>query len=234
MLLALRARQRYTVRMTCRLCGSPTDALGPSAPLSRYESCSECGYLQLAQSHLPTGDDERKRYLLHRNDPADPGYRSWLTGFVDELIMPALAPGARVLDYGCGPEPALSALLTERDFNVSSWDPFFHPDCAWTDATWDAIVLHEVAEHMHWPGDALRLAASRLAPGGFLFIRTGRPPADARAFSAWWYRQDISHVGFFSLRCQESFLGSLGLRLWLDNGKDGACFRAGDRKEQEN
>ena len=59
----------------------------------------------------------------------DAGYRRFLSKLADPL-MARLAPGARGLDYGCGPGPALAAMLREAGHEVALYDPFFAPDPA--------------------------------------------------------------------------------------------------------
>lgn len=197
----------------CRLCGGPAARL--DAPLGNknlsYARCERCGYVGLDPEHFPGAEEEKKRYLLHRNSPSDPGYLRYLQEFLDLAVLPYLAPGARALDFGSGPAPVLSSLLESAGFGCDCFDPFFLPDLSWQDRTYDAILLHEVAEHLHDPARTLLELAPRLAPRGIIAIRTRVPPADAESFRTWWYRMDPTHVGFFTPKSLEMVFTAVGL-----------------------
>ncbi len=196
--------------MTCRLCGAP-DPRRFFARGKGYLDCPQCGYVGLEPTLFPRRDDECARYLLHKNDSADIGYRNFLETFVKAL--PKIAPGARVLDFGSGPVPALSDMLRARGFIVTSYDPFFAPGKAWRRHLFDLIVAHEVAEHLRFPGRSLGALAGRLSIGGWLALRTRFAPDSDEEFVRWWYREDSTHVGFFRARSFVFLAGKLGLEL---------------------
>ena len=93
----------------------------------RYLMCAHCDARFLDPAQLPPPDVERAHYLTHENDPADPRYRNFLSKFTTPLLA-RLAPAAFGLDYGCGPGPALPAMLRDAGHNMALYDPFFHPD----------------------------------------------------------------------------------------------------------
>ncbi len=198
--------------MVCRLCGRRATRLFQVEELE-YGDCPECGYVGLARRFFPSREAELARYRLHRNDPAEPGYRAWLGEFVDAALAPHLAAGASVLDYGSGPIPALALILRERGFAAQAYDPAFAHARAWRSASWDAIVLHEVAEHLRSPRASLAYLAARLSPGGILALRTRFAPDTDAAFSAWWYRRDSTHIGFWRRASFERLAAVLGLEL---------------------
>ena len=166
----------------------------------RYTQCPTCGQIQVHRENLPPPEDERDRYDEHNNDPADPRYRAYLTTFLDTALLPFVEPGARVLDFGSGPTPALAELMREHSFAPSIYDPFYAPDESVLDGTfqYDAITALEVVEHLHHPGDELRRLIGLLVPGGYLAVRTGVFSGDADAFDRWWYRRDVTHVSFWT------------------------------------
>ncbi|HOX31905.1 MAG TPA: class I SAM-dependent methyltransferase [Spirochaetales bacterium] len=211
--------------MRCRLCSSDS-TLPRLAGGLEYRDCPDCGYIGLAPRHWPSRAEEEARYRLHRNDPAEPGYRAYLGAFAELALEPFLGPGARILDFGSGPVPALSLLLAERGFAARPYDPFFAPGSSWRRRSWEAIVLHEVAEHLRSPGRTLAALARRLAPGGILAVRTRFPPEDPAGFESWWYRRDSTHLGFWRPESFSRLARDTGLELALVREPDLAVLRA--------
>lgn len=217
--------------MLCRLCGAPARALVSImesvrfGELSCYERCPRCGYIQILEDYLPSPLNERTRYLLHRNDPDDPGYRNWLVSFADAALFPFLKAGCEVLDFGSGPSPALRGILEDKAYGYTPYDPFFAPGEGWRARFWPAIVVHEVAEHLRHPGAVLSELAGLLEPEGILALRTRFPPESSADFARWHYRMDSTHVGFFSKACLRDRLEGLGLRLVHENGEDTLSFQ---------
>lgn len=212
--------------MKCRLCGAPTLPFATVRGRG-YERCPACGYVGLLRRDFPSRAAERARYLAHRNDPADAGYRGFLEAFLGRVLAPGLDPGARVLDYGSGPRPALAEILREKGFSrVSAYDPYFAPGSAWRRRSYDLVLVHEVAEHLREPGRSLRALAGRLAPGGRLAIRTRFPPEGAEAFSSWWYREDETHLGFFATGSLRALAAAAGLEVRSLEAPDLAVLEA--------
>ena len=113
----------------CPLCGAPVHGARLESHGRSLYDCGECGLVFVDPRTLPPADEERARYETHDNNPEDQGYRD----FLDRLAIPLakrLAPGASGLDFGSGPGPTLSVMLTERGFPTETWDPFFAPDPA--------------------------------------------------------------------------------------------------------
>jgi SAM-dependent methyltransferase len=216
--------------MTCPVCGrwEPRTPGTPPWALLRgasYRRCLGCFYIYLERSLLPPPEEEKARYLLHRNDPEDPGYRSYLEDFIRKAVIPFVQPGARILDFGSGPVPALAGLLSDRGYPVSVYDPYFAPDRTARTGPFDLIVLHEVAEHLSRPYFEIARLARTLAPGGRLAIRTRFAPEDPEKFRTWWYREDPTHVGFFGSRPFAALAGRLGMSVELDDGRELAVLR---------
>jgi hypothetical protein len=128
-----------------------------------------------------------------------------------DVAAPYIKPGGTVLDFGSGPQPVPAGLLASRGFTVTLYDPLFAPDEGWREATWDAIMVHEVAEHLAHPGEIYDTLAASLAPDGVLCIRTRFLPQDPSQFSSWHYRTDPTHVGFFNARSASVLACRLGL-----------------------
>lgn len=216
--------------MVCPVCGrrgsrnpgAPPWALVRGAP---YFRCLRCSYVYLDRNRLPPPEEEKARYLLHRNDPEDPGYRAYLEDFIRKAVLPYVPPGGRILDFGSGPVPVLARLLSDRGYRVSSYDPFFAPDRPDPADPFDLISLHEVAEHLARPYFELSRLARTLAPGGRLAIRTRFAPEDPGEFRTWWYREDPTHVGFFGSCTFSALAGRLGMWVELDDLRELAVLR---------
>ncbi|TCM87112.1 class I SAM-dependent methyltransferase [Rhodovulum steppense] len=160
-----------------------------------YFRCPACDVRYLHPAQRPGREAEQAHYLCHENHPDDPGYRRFLSRLADPLIA-RLAPGASGLDYGCGPGPALAAMLCEAGHRVALYDPFFAPDPAPLAATYDFVTCTEVAEHFHRPAQEFDRLRALVRPGGWLALMTCFQTEDAR-FAAWHYRKDPTHVVFY-------------------------------------
>ena len=161
----------------------------------RYWRCPHCLATLLEPRQRLSLEDERAEYRLHRNDPADAGYRAFLARLAEPLLA-RLAQDSEGLDFGCGPGPALSAMLREAGHRMRDYDPAFAPDPAALARTYDFIACTEVFEHLHQPARELALLESLLRPGGMLAVMTNFQTDDAR-FADWKYRRDPTHVVFY-------------------------------------
>jgi 2-polyprenyl-3-methyl-5-hydroxy-6-metoxy-1,4-benzoquinol methylase len=163
-----------------------------------YFSCGLCSLVFVAPQDRPGRDAERAEYELHRNNPADPGYRAFLSRLATPLLE-RLRPASEGLDFGCGPGPALAGMLREAGHRVALYDSFFAPDQAALQGRYDFICATEVVEHLHQPGRELACLWSRLKGDGWLGIMT-KLVRDREAFARWHYKNDPTHVCFFSER----------------------------------
>lgn len=181
--------------MHCPVCeslqGRPFQIIGGRA----YGRCDRCEATFILPEHLPTADAERAEYALHQNAPDDAGYLEFLQQLAVPLLQ-KLPPARHGLDFGCGPGPALAKLLREAGHTVALYDPFFHPDPAALETTYDFITCSEVVEHFHQPASEFRRLDGLLRQGGWLAVMTRFQTDDAR-FAQWHYRRDPTHVVFY-------------------------------------
>jgi hypothetical protein len=110
--------------------------------------------------------------------------------------MARLPAGSSGLDYGCGPGPALAAMLREAGHEVAFFDPFFRPDRAVLERQYDFVTCTETAEHFHRPADEFDRLMTLVRPGGWLAVMTCFQTNDA-PFATWHYRKDPTHVVFY-------------------------------------
>ena len=180
--------------LSCPVCPSTADHFLQVQGRDYYR-CPVCQARFLNPAQYVSQADEHAHYLHHENHPDDPGYRRFLSKLADPLLA-KLAPGSRGLDYGCGPGPALAHMLREAGHDVALYDPFFAPDPAPLDATYDFVTCTEVAEHFHNPRGEFTHLRDRVRPGGILAVMTCFQTDDAR-FADWHYRKDPTHVVFY-------------------------------------
>ena len=174
-----------------------------------YHRCDTCLATALDPAQRLEPAAELAHYRHHQNDPGDPRYRRFLAKLADPLLA-RLAPASTILDYGCGPGPALAAMLEQAGHTLSVYDPFFAPDPAALAGRYDAVTCTEVAEHFHDPAGEFDRLDGLLRPGGLLALLTCFQTDDAR-FADWHYRRDPTHVVFY----QEATLRHLAeLRGW--------------------
>ncbi len=161
-----------------------------------YLACADCSLVFVPAEFYLSPAAERAEYDLHCNGVDDPGYRHFLARLAEPLVQ-RLQPAAQGLDFGCGPGPALAHMLREQGFDVTLYDPFYQPDDAALTASYDFICATEVVEHLHYPGVELARLWSLLKPRGWLGVMT-KLVRDKAAFTRWHYKNDATHVCFFS------------------------------------
>ena len=180
---------------SCPVCGGPGPAAFGGWDGLGYWRCDTCQARGLNPAHHPDAASEKAEYDRHENHVDDPGYRRFLSKLADPL-RDRLAPGSQGLDYGCGPGPALAAMLGEAGFDMALFDPFYFPDTAPLHAHYDFVTCTEVAEHFHAPTQEFDRMGALLRPGGWLAVMTCFQTDDAR-FGGWQYRKDPTHVVFY-------------------------------------
>jgi hypothetical protein len=111
-------------------------------------------------------------------------------------LLARLPAASRGLDYGCGPGPALAAILREAGHDMTLYDPFFHPNSGQLTQVYDFVTCTETAEHFHRPAEEFTRLMALVRPGGWLAIMTSFQTDDAR-FRNWHYRMDPTHVVFY-------------------------------------
>lgn len=182
--------------VNCPLCDSK-QIIGFHQDKQRtFLRCKTCMLVFVAPEYLPSKEQELKEYALHQNSLEDEGYLSFLSRMVNAL-QPYLKPGNYILDYGCGPCHALAHLFELQGYSVDCFDPLFGPT-AIKKEQYDVITATESIEHFHRPIHEWERWMDLLKPGGWLGIMTKRV-ANVERFSNWHYKNDTTHVSFFSV-----------------------------------
>jgi SAM-dependent methyltransferase len=176
----------------CPVCAAPAPQRFISVEQLDYWRCDVCEARFLEPRQHPSRDVEYAHYLHHENHPDDPRYRRFLSKLAGPLLT-RLPAGSRGLDYGCGPGPALAAMLREAGHDVALYDPFFHPNQEPLEWVNDFVTCTETVEHFHRPAEEFDRLAGLVRHGGGLAIMTRFQTDDGR-FANWHYRKDPTHV----------------------------------------
>ena len=122
-------------------------------------------------------------------------YVEELFGIINTKIDPAFK-AERILDFGCGPGPALSVMMEQQGRQMDLYDPFYYNDPSVFDKKYDFICATEVVEHLHNPNKEFAALFKMLRQNGWLGIMT-KLVIDENAFKKWHYIRDMTHICFY-------------------------------------
>lgn len=162
-----------------------------------YYRCCDCQLVFVPAHQRLNPLEEKAVYDKHENSPDDVNYRR----FLQRIFLPIaknIAAHSHGLDFGCGPGPTLSIMFIEAGHTMNIYDPIYAPDSQCFEQQYDFISSSEVMEHCYRPGEELSQLWSCLKPDGLLGIMTKRV-IDKNAFVHWHYKNDPTHVCFFSV-----------------------------------
>jgi 2-polyprenyl-3-methyl-5-hydroxy-6-metoxy-1,4-benzoquinol methylase len=147
------------------------------------------------------------------------------------FLSRGLAPGARVLDVGCGRGVVLGP-LADRGFEVHGVeisaeatrgaDPRAEiriaprlADAGYEDQFFDTVMIWHVLEHLHDPRGVLEEVHRILRPGGRLIVAVPNLSSlQARWTGAAWFHLDLPrHLYHFSLRSLEELIERTGFEV---------------------
>lgn len=182
---------------TCPLCGYHNIRLFERDSDRTYFHCPVRSLIFVDRDNLLTFSEEKSRYELHQNYPNDLNYRNFLNQLAQPLLDRLDPPPLEGLDFGSGPGPTLSIMLAEHGYTMHIYDPFYAPNPQVLEHSYDFITCSEAFEHFYTPRVKWRLLVDLIKPGGWLGIMTLLFDLDDH-FSSWHYKQDLTHVSFFS------------------------------------
>lgn len=180
----------------CPLCDANQTIFYHRDKSRSYRQCDCCSLVFVETADLPSLAQERAQYDLHNNNPNDSGYRQFLLRLLEPLSA-KLQAGDRGLDFGCGPGPTVSVLMAERGWLVDNYDPYYFPAQNPFEQSYNFICCTEVIEHIHQPMPLLDQLWQTLIPGGYFGLMTKRV-IDRQSFAHWHYKNDPTHVRFYS------------------------------------
>lgn len=182
--------------LSCPLCLQADYKLFHQDNKRRYYRCQHCALVFIPPDQRLPREQEKTIYDLHENNPADAGYRR----FLSRLMIPLcerIEKTAYGLDFGCGPGPALAEMLQQAGHQVNLYDPFYADNPGVLRQCYNFITCTEVVEHLFHPQREFALLFSLLQADGWLGIMT-KQVSSPQAFSDWHYKNDLTHVCFYS------------------------------------
>lgn len=189
------------ISSSCPLCLQPDSQPYAESPTRTYLRCAHCHLIFVPPHQHLDQRAEKAIYDQHQNNPNDADYRH----FLNKLAAPLqkyLQPGMKGLDFGCGPGPTLSVMLTERGFDMAIFDPYYANAPEVLSGHYDFITATEVVEHLAQPGRVFTQLFELLPAIGVLGLMTSLVPED-RDFLTWHYQNDPTHIAFYA---RHSFL----------------------------
>jgi hypothetical protein len=180
---------------TCPLCKGGSSFFHEDSR-RHYLQCKQCALIFVPPEFLPSREEEKSQYDLHKNNPADIAYRKFLNRLTKPLLK-KLEPKSYGLDFGCGPGPTLSVMLEEAGHKMKIYDPIYHPNDHLLTESFDFITATEVFEHLHEPAKDLNVLFNAIKKNGRLGIMTKRA-LGKEPFARWHYTHDPTHVCFWS------------------------------------
>ena len=92
---------------------------------------------------------------------------------------------------------AFAVMLEEAGHTMALYDIYYHPDATALEKTYDFMTATEVIEHLYHPDQIWQQWLNLVKPGGWIGLMT-KLVIDVDAFAGWHYKNDPTHVVFFS------------------------------------
>jgi hypothetical protein len=178
-----------------------------------YLRCLHCDLVQVPSIFWLTPEQEKAEYDFHQNHFGDAGYEGFLMRCAQPLLE-RLSDSATGLDFGCGPAPVLCSLFEAQGHPMCYYDLYYWPDTSPLQGQYDFITATEVIEHISNPKPVFELWMQMLKPAGYLAIMTKRV-SSLTAFQRWHYKNDPTHIAFYSEKTFEYLAMTYSLQLTL-------------------
>lgn len=208
--------------MFCEICNSHTEAIIHKS--IKYYKCLNCKFIFKDKRYYLSESQEKKRYLQHNNSLSNEGYINWLKSFLNEAVNPYLSSDSKVLDFGSGPCPVLPELINQPETLIDVFDKFFAMKEDYLNRKYDYIIMLEVIEHISTPLKTLKKLKNILNPKGKIGISTLLHQENDNTFKNWWYKEDKTHVSFFSSKTFIEIADILSFKIIKTNNKNLCVF----------
>ena len=210
---------------SCRVCGYITTEWTHLRMASKYFYCNHCEFISKDETMRVTPDQAFNIYNTHKNDTDDQRYVSNLHKFLKEAVFPYSNGLKNGFDFGSGPDPVLSQLLTrDYGYEMDIYDLYYAPDRINFGKKYDLVTSTEVAEHIPDPLNYFRQLKSLLTDTGTLAIITQFHQNNSLHFSDWHYVRDKSHISFYTEKTMKTIAQKVGLKVVFTNRTQYATF----------
>ncbi len=203
----------------CRVCNLDAEVVINAKNGRFYHRCTNCDYIFLDEEFYLDAEDEKKHYDNHHNTLESVGYVKMFEKLIDEFVNP-LKPIKNALDFGCGEGGVLATLLQRDGIECDKYDLYYFNDESYKSKKYDLILSTEVFEHLLNPLEILEELLLHLNKDGYLLFMTSFHPQDDEAFLKWYYIQDTTHIGFFSVKTFEYLSHKFSLKMIKNNKKN--------------
>jgi SAM-dependent methyltransferase len=214
----------------CPLCGQIHPARTIAVNFGMTATVAECGDCRLAYQTPQPALEASLAYmdLRWRSQDAYVADREHQRSRARKqlaLVSGIVAPGARLLDFGAG-SGAFVATARERGWDAAGVERSrsaveralrdhavrLDPDLPEAEASFDAVTLWDVVEHLRDPHGIVKSLRAHLRPGGWMFLETGNWESWSRlAAGDAWGLYLFDHHCYFSPASLERLLGEAGL-----------------------
>ncbi|MEW6184554.1 MAG: class I SAM-dependent methyltransferase [Thermodesulfobacteriota bacterium] len=187
----------------CRLCGHP--AIQVYEDDRPFFACNICGLI--FSDCLISTEAAEKHYQDQYKNAFD--WDKEALAFVAMINQCKHSPepsSLSVLDYGSG-GGFLTEALRRKGFTVDGYEPMIHGEFeeGKYSRNYDVVILNEVLEHLPDINKTFDLIYDLVAPQGIMILKTlltdsliNDPEHFLQLFKAWWYKDDPTHISFFS------------------------------------
>lgn len=176
-----------------------------------FYRCLNCQFIFVpAKFHLSV-EESSKRYHYHQNNPNDTNYRQFLEIVLGPLRNHLPDKKCLGLDYGSGAGRAVSAILELDGHTVLNYDPLFSPLGLIDKKKFDFVTCTEVVEHFLRPKEDWDQLIE-VSKSAILGIMTHLNSKQID-FSNWYYKNDPTHVAFYSKETLEYIAGQKSLEI---------------------
>ncbi len=196
-------------KASCPLCSSTARSFF-KADKKEYFRCGLCDGVFLSKEFRLDLDDERSVYEKHENNVEDKGYQKFVSP-ITSSVMSDFKKDAKGLDFGAGTGPVIAKLLQGRGYDVSLYDPFFHNHPELLEKKYDFIACCEVMEHFHDPYKEFSLLRKLLNRSAKLYCMS-EIYNDRIDFAYWYYKNDPTHIFFYTVKTIEWIKKEFGFR----------------------
>jgi len=204
----------------CKICSGESENLESELSGINYYYCKACEYIFSGEEKLLPPEEEKRRYLLHDNTEDNTGYVEMFDELIRKNLLPYRGKLRTALDFGCGQGKVLAGLLKKYGFCVDVYDKYFFPEPVYENKKYDLITATELIEHLKNPMKVLAFMKNHLNDKGLIMIVTLFHPGDGGNFKKWWYRNDSTHISFYTPCTMKYIAHKLNMRVIMMDQKN--------------